>query len=250
MRKELRGEYFFKKDIGKVRITNEDNVKISVNSKSDVLMVLADGMGGAKKGDYASFKAVSQISENFESKKGFFTYYNLYKWCAKQIKNVNKDLYQLSDKDINYKGMGTTLVLVVIRKKRILVFSLGDSRCYILKNNKLIKVTEDQTYTNYLYNSGKIKESEIATHPDRHTLTNAVGIYPSVSFDFYQFEYQNESILLCSDGIYNNVLDIDLENILKTNDNPETKVNSIINLANFNGGSDNESCALWESLDD
>ena len=59
-----------------------------------------------------------------------------------------------------------------------------------------------------------------------------------------------ESILLCSDGLYNNVHTPDIENILRTDDSTETKVNSLINVANFNGGSDNISVALWECIDD
>jgi protein phosphatase len=126
----------------------------------------------------------------------------------------------------------------------------GDSRCYLFKERKLKQITEDQTYVNFLYKSGQIKAEEMATHPRRHVLTNAVGLFPSISVDLKIIEYHGEGIFLCSDGLYNNVSDVDIENVLRTDQSSEQKVSSLINIANFNGGSDNISIALWESLDD
>ena len=126
----------------------------------------------------------------------------------------------------------------------------SDSRCYSLSKKEFKQLSEDETYAYYLYNSGQISKEEIKTHPKRHVLINAIGIYPSLSVDIKIFKYNKESILLCSDGLYNNVNEPDIENILRTDDSTEVKVNSLINVANFNGGSDNISVALWECLDD
>ena len=83
-----------------------------------------------------------------------------------------------------------------------------------------------------------------------HVLTNAVGLFPSLSIEIKVSEYNGETIFLCSDGLYNNVSEVDIENILRTDQSCEQKVTSLINVANLNGGSDNISIALWESLDD
>lgn len=250
MNKRYDGTYSYQKDIGKVRVANEDECVISVNAHGDVLMMVADGMGGHKKGDYASHETISYIKDEFNSRGHFLNQFDALYWLKKIVHDVNKHIFDISDTDVQYKGMGTTLVLVLIYRNKLIILNAGDSRCYLFKNRSLKQMTEDQTYVNYLYKSGQIKQEEIATHPRRHVLTNAVGLFPSISVDIKMMEYHGEGILLCSDGLYNNISDVDIENVLRTDQSSEQKVSSLINIANFNGGSDNISIALWESIDD
>ena len=149
-----------------------------------------------------------------------------------------------------YKGMGTTLALAFIYKNKLVVINCGDSRTYWVKNNELVQLSEDQTYVNFLLKSGQITEEQALVHPERHVLTNAIGLFPSLSLDVKVYKYNGETVLLCSDGIYNNVSEKDILNVLKTKLNTEEKVESIINLGNYNGGTDNMSIALWESFND
>ena len=144
--------------------------------------------------------------------------------------------------------MGTTLVVALLVGNKIVVINIGDSRCYLVNNKKLVQITEDQTYVNYLYKSGIIEEKDMATNPNRHVLTNSLGCFPSVSFDKFIINYTGQSIFLCSDGLYNNVSIKDIEAILNTTDETHIKVDSLIELANYNGGSDNISCCLWEPI--
>ena len=144
--------------------------------------------------------------------------------------------------------MGTTLVVALLVGNKIVVINIGDSRCYLVNNKKLVQITEDQTYVNYLYKSGIIEEKDMATNPNRHVLTNSLGCFPSVSFDKFIINYSGQSIFLCSDGLYNNVSIKDIEAILNTTDETHIKVDSLIELANYNGGSDNISCCLWEPI--
>ena len=108
-------------------------------------------------------------------------------------------------------------------------------------------MTEDQTYVAYLVRTGQITQEEALTHPKRHVLMNALGIYPSASIDLKVFPYLNEEILLCSDGLYNNVPVDDIAAIVKGNDTVEMKVNELIAIGNKNGGSDNIAVVLWEA---
>ena len=85
------------------------------------------------------------------------------------------------------------------------------------------------------------------THPKRHVLMNALGIFPSVNIDLRALPYSNETLLVCSDGLYNNVPDSEIGNILRSNDSTEQKVNELISLGNANGGSDNIAVVLWEA---
>ena len=249
-KKRFNGSFSCKKDIGKVRIANEDETRVLVNSSGNVLLIVADGMGGHNKGDYASRETIEIISQTFKDKKGFFSVFDALSWLKRITKLANTKIYNLQDEDILYKGMGTTLSLALIYKDKLIMLNCGDSRIYWVKNNQLVQISEDQTYVNFLLKSGQITKEEARVHPERHVLTNAIGLFPSISFDIKVFKYTGETILLCSDGLYNNVSEKDMLNILKTRLNTEEKVESLINLGNFNGGSDNMSIALWEALDD
>lgn len=244
------GSFSFKKDIGKVRISNEDETKILVNSSGNVLMMVADGMGGHNKGDYASKEVVNIIAQAFKDKKRFFGVFDCVKWLRRITKVANTKIYRVQDEDLMYKGMGTTLTAVIIFKDKLISLNAGDSRTYWVQDNKLVQISEDHTYVNYLVKSGQITKEEALVHPERHVLTNAIGLFPSLSVDIKVLKYSGETVLLCSDGLYNNVSERDISNILNSKLNTEEKVESLINLGNFNGSSDNISVALWETFDD
>lgn len=250
MKKDYRGNYCYRTDIGKVRSSNEDETKIVTNSSGNVLLMVADGMGGHNKGDYASFETVRIISEAFKDKKGFLFNSSAARWLKNITKLANSTIYNLQDQDVTYKGMGTTLSMALIRGNKLIILNCGDSRVYIKKGGKLIQLSEDQTYVNFLVKSGQITKEEALTHPERHVLTNAVGIFPSLSVDIRTIDYNGEAVFICSDGLYNNVREKDILNVLEMNIPTSDKVQSLISLANFNGGSDNITIALWETLDD
>ena len=245
-----KGHFCYKSEIGKVRINNEDAVKVLVNGNGNILLLAADGMGGHNKGDYASFETIRILSESFKEKKGFLNSYSALTWLKNIVKTANNSIYTLQDNDVSYKGMGTTLTCALIFKNKLIVLNCGDSRIYSLKNDRLIQLPEDQTYVNFLLQSGQITREEALVHPERHVLTNAIGLFPSISVDIKVLKYNGEKLLLCTDGLYNNVSEKDILNILIANNDVEDKVQSLINLANFNGGSDNISLCLWEPLND
>ena len=229
MKKYLSGNFAFNTHVGRVRLTNEDRSIALTNSKGDVLLLVCDGMGGQSKGDLASTIAVQTLQDEFEKHKGSFLHIYIV------------HIYQI------YHGMGTTITADLIVKTFIVIGQAGDSRAYILKDNKLVQISEDQTYVAYLYRPGQITKEEVATHSKRHVLMNAVGIYPSLNVDITSLNYNNEAILLCSDGLYNNVSHSDIENIMKNTDSVNHKVNQLIQISNANGGSDNIAVVVWEA---
>lgn len=247
----LSGHFSYKTDVGKTRLTNEDRVIAMSNSKGNILLVVCDGMGGAKKGDFAATIAINTIQEAFKTRKATFLNHGFAAyWLANTIRKANSKIYnEASKNEAMYKGMGTTLTAVLIVKDYYVVAQVGDSRCYTIspKNNQFIQITEDQTYVAYLYRTKAITEEEMATHPKRHVLMNALGIYPSLELDIKTNPYLNEPFLLCSDGLYNNVSKQDIELIIRGEDSVEQKITELIALANANGGSDNIGIVLWES---
>jgi protein phosphatase len=248
MKKYLTGRFAYRTDIGKVRLSNEDQAIALTNASGNVLLVVCDGMGGQNKGDLASSLAVHTVITSFKSRRGFMNAYFGKMWVSKAIREANKSIYEQSQSNPNYRGMGTTITLLLIIKDMAILGHVGDSRCYFLKNHHdLVQMTEDQTYVAYLVRTGQITQEEALTHPKRHVLMNALGIYPSASIDLKVIPYLNEEILLCSDGLYNNVPVDDIAAIVKGNDTVEMKVNELIAIGNKNGGSDNIAVVLWEA---
>ena len=203
-------------------------------------------MGGQNKGELASSIAVSHLIDDFNTSK-FITVLDVQLWLNRRIRAVNKYIFNESRKNALYRGMGTTLTAVVLFKEWMVLAQIGDSRLYHIKNDNLEQISNDQTYVNYLYKTGQITKEEMATHPRRHMLMNALGTYPSVDIDISAKPYKRQPLLLCSDGLYNNVSETTIASILKGSDSPEEKINELISIANNNGGSDNIAVVLWEA---
>ena len=248
MKKYLTGRFSYKTDIGKVRVSNEDQAIALTNASGNVLLLVCDGMGGQNKGDLASSLALNTIVSSFKDRKGFLNTYFARLWVSSAIKEANRCIYEQSQNNPSYHGMGTTITLLLIIKDIAILGHVGDSRCYFLKNHHdLVQMSEDQTYVAYLLRTQQITPEEALTHPKRHVLMNALGIYPSASVDIKTFPYLNEEVLLCSDGLYNNVPLEDILSVVKGNDSVEQKVNELIAIGNKNGGSDNIAVVLWEA---
>ena len=248
MKKYLTGRFSYRTDIGKVRVNNEDQAIALTNASGNVLLVVCDGIGGQNKGDLASSLAVNTIVSSFRERRGFLNTYFAKSWVNKVIREANKNIYEQAQKNPKYSGMGTTVTMLLIIKDIAILANAGDSRCYFLKNHHdLVQMSEDQTYVSYLIRTGQITPEEALTHPKRHVLMNALGIYPSASVDIKTIPYLNEIVLLCSDGLYNNVPHEDISAIIKGNDSLDQKVNELIAVGNKNGGSDNIAVVLWEA---
>src|SRR5574344_1831379 len=233
------GIFSSKTNIGKVRVSNEDQALSLTNSNGDVLLVVCDGMGGHNKGDYASQTAVNLLADAFRDKSGYFNVVSAKFWLRATIKKINSVIYDEAFKNEAFKDMGTTMVVILIIADKIIVSNIGDSRAYKVQYDVLEQLTEDQTYVQYLYKTGKISLDEIKTHPNRHVLMNALGIYPAVNVDIRVFPYEGVPLLCVSDGVYNNISEKELHAILSTDDRIEQKIDSIIDVCNKNGGSDN-----------
>lgn len=243
--KNYEGTFAFKTDRGRVRVTNEDQARVVVNARRDVMLIICDGMGGQNKGDYASQYACDSMVEAFLNRRSSSRFTKW--WISRAIKKVNREIFNEAEKKPIYKDMGTTIVVIVIEGAQMTIANIGDSRAYMYSSGALERLTEDQTYVDYLYRAGKITESETKTRADRHVLMNALGIFPSVSVDVSTKPYAGQSILCCSDGLYNNISEAEMRAVLSCDDRADVKVNALINEANANGGSDNIAIAYWEA---
>lgn len=248
MSQYLSGNYYCLTDQGKVRKTNEDYAKCAINAYGNVLLIVADGMGGASRGDYASSLTSKFLVDSFLSQYEEFKSINAAKkWLFEAISDANEVVYSKAQRIGEYKGMGTTLSVCLIIKDTLITAQIGDSRIYWLKNDQLEQLSVDQTYVNYLINTKKLTPEEAITHPDRHKLTNALGTKEQVSVEIESREYNGEKLLLCSDGLYNNVPLKDMCSILKGDDSLDKKCLQLIAFGNANGGTDNMAVVIWEA---
>ena len=239
--------YSVKTDPGLVRPNNEDSACIVENKSGDLFLMVLDGMGGHCRGDAASHLAMEIISEKMLNTDKFLSYSSMKATLLKTIKKANKEVNLLGSSKLEYLDMGTTLCLVAIRKDKTLLCNVGDSRCYILINGQLCQVSEDQTYVQFLYKTGKIKKEEMDTHPKRHVLMNALGTYPSLSVATTEITNAYDAILLCSDGLYNMLSDQEIEDVLNIETlSTSDKIDLLISRANKKGGKDNIANVLME----
>lgn len=242
----IKGSFAANSDRGLVRLHNEDKAAVLFNQKGDLLFVVCDGLGGHNKGDFASKLAIDMLMTAFATNKGFYTIHGIRRWFSKQVKIINRAIFgeSMLSKDMN--NMSTTLNAVILTKRLLVNINIGDSRFYLINQNEVRQISEDQTVINYLLKTRQISEEDALNHPKRHVLTNALGSTPSISFTLKKVRYKGEIILLCTDGLYNMLDEYDLLNVLHTKKTTEQKVNDLIALANYRGGADNIGVCLFE----
>lgn len=236
-------------DIGKKRKNNEDIGYVSKNPYSTLLLV-CDGMGGHKKGEIASKLIVDTISSEFKKRRSSFNLSSLKKFTKNVLKKANDEVFKKSLENNDFKEMGSTSVMAIISKDITFISSIGDSRCYIYSKDKGIrKITNDQTYVEFLYETGRISKEEKEVHPQKNLLLNAVGINKELTNVQTKVVKNKDysSILLCSDGLYNMISDEIMEEILANVElTTNAKAQKMIDLALANGGSDNITVAIME----
>jgi len=242
----IKGSFASKSDRGLVRLHNEDRAAVLLNQKGDLLFVVCDGLGGHNKGDFASKLAIDMLMTSFANNKGFWTSSSIKRFLARNIRAINRVIFQESNNDREMNNMSTTLNAVVLTKNKMVSVNIGDSRFYLIDGDKIEQISEDDTVVSYLVRTNQITEQEALVHPKRHIVTNALGTLPTVNFNFKRVKYRGEKILLCTDGLYNMVEEDEIVKILNTNKTIESKVDALIALANNHGGADNIGIALWE----
>ena len=237
---------FYLTDSGKVRAHNEDSVIITKNQSGDYLMAVADGMGGHSAGEIASSIVISHISKCFNESFCNMEKSKAVEWIREMAKEVNELIFNYVEDHPESKGMGTTLVLAVVTTDYVLIGNIGDSSGFVIKDNKLHKVTYDHTLVNLLIKAGELTEEEAKDHPKKNVLMKALGANNPIDIDIYDCDMDISSILLCSDGL-TSMLEVEqIEKVLTSDQEIEDKVIKLIRKSNNRGGMDNISIAYLE----
>lgn len=230
---------FYLTDAGKVREHNEDNVTIISNNKNEYLLAVADGMGGHKAGEVASEIAINYLSESFYKLETLGDKERAIDWLRDVVTEINREIFDYTDKNPDSKGMGTTLVVALKTDEYILCGNIGDSSGYAYKNNKLYKVTKDHTLVNLLVATGELTVEEAKYHPRKNVLMRALGANDPIEIDIFDVDTSIKGLFLCSDGLTNMLTEEQIEKILNSDLSIEDAVVKLIRKANSRGGTDN-----------
>ncbi len=236
-------------DTGVLRLQNEDAMLAR-----EGLFVVADGMGGHNAGEVASAMAIKFLgaaqSDGIADAKQLNSI----------IKEVNEKIFQAANGQTDQRGMGTTLTALAItptnksksenESKSVTVANIGDSRTYLLRAGEFRQVSVDHSYVQELVSEGLITRDEARTHARRNIVTRALGIEPTIGVDTWTLPLiAGDRYLLCSDGLVDEVSDIDIETCLKLNSDPQQTANQLVEMANKNGGRDNTTVIVVDVLD-
>ncbi len=237
-------EYAYLTDPGKVRDHNEDSVIIVKNEMGEILLAVADGMGGHCGGEIASSIAISHIGDRFRKTSSVGTKEDAISFIKEIVSEANVLLYKYTSEHKESSGMGTTIVLALVTNEFLLFGNIGDSSGYVLRKNKLHKITTDHTLVSLLVKSGELTEEEAKDHPRKNVLMRALGATNTVEMDIFDVERDVDGILLCSDGLTNMLDDEQIAKVLVDEDiNIEDRLKKLIVKCNNRGGTDNISIA-------
>ncbi len=222
-------------NVGNYRKNNEDSYYVN---ESKNLFVLADGMGGHLAGERASKMATEIIGEDFAGEREVKSIDDAIEILSSSIRDANKKIYESSQENEDYRGMGTTLSSGLILDDVLIYSNIGDSRIYRI-NEEMEQITQDDSFVNYLIEIGEITEEEAKNHPKKNVLTKAMGTTSDIEVIVNTLNIKDKDVFLfCSDGLTNMVPDEEIFKIVKEN-SPEEARDMLLDLALKNGGMDN-----------
>ena len=229
-----------KTDKGLVRENNQDAYAVGELPGEVAWAVVCDGMGGAAGGNIASALAVKVISDKITSS------YNE-KMRDSSIKNLldsaitsaNIEVYDMAYSRPDLKGMGTTVVAVVVRDNVAHIAHAGDSRAYLVNKDGVEQITVDHSLVQNLVDRGEITKEEAEHHPNKNVITRALGVDKRIDVDFSEIDMQeNETLVLCTDGLSNCVNNSEMAEDIKDGQY-YAFADRLVKRANKNGGNDN-----------
>ena len=230
-------------DLGRKRPVNEDSHAWWIPDgaeelrKRGVLLVVADGMGGAQAGERASRIAVDTVLRRYTEADGEDPVTNLQE--ALEAANAAIHSESLANQDMH--GMGTTCTSVVVIDRDAIVAHVGDSRAYLVRDGEIRQLTHDHSLVQHLVERGQITAEEARIDPRRNVVTRSVGVSPVIEVDAERYDdllREGDTLLLCSDGLHGLVTDEELAEVVGGSDLDEAS-RLLITLANGRGGHDN-----------
>jgi protein phosphatase len=243
-----RGNIAAMTDVGLTRQLNEDFWGWRRLSDRSALFVVADGMGGHDGGEIASSLAVQTICRVAGHREATApppveAMENLLDEAFQSANNTVKEQAESKGSD-----MGTTLVSMLVIDDRVaFLANVGDSRAYLLRNGSLHQLTRDHSLVAKMVERGRLTAEEARHHPHSNILLRTVGTERDVEIDIFKVELEvNDRLLMCSDGLWGEVEDRDMEAILNTYDDLRLATRELVRASHHGGGKDNVTLVLYQ----
>ena len=248
--------YAAKTDVGMKRNHNEDYFSLI---EDEQLFIVADGMGGHASGEVASKMAAETVGEFYQRTKDedatwpykmdrSLSYIENRLVCS--IKLANLRIFETSNRDLRYKGMGTTIVSTLVSGDKIYVGHVGDSRVYRVREGAIQQLTRDHSLLeDYKEAKPDMTEEEERNFPHKNVITRALGMRETVQVDIRSHQIKSGDVyILCSDGLSGMVVDDQIAQIASQAKSLERAVAELVDAANRNGGTDNVTTLLLQCL--
>ena len=236
-------------DSGKVRRQNQDVFRTLFDvDKNVAVLVVCDGMGGARSGNVASALA----AESFMRYMGRYIEYvgeqsDIAMKMADAVIEANNDVYEKSLSDGIYEGMGTTLTAVISTEKGEVVVNIGDSRLYHITSSFIKQVTTDHTVVEDMVTRGDLTRTEARRHPKKNLITRALGTNLNEEPDvFFLNLAEGDHLLLCSDGLSNIVMESEILFELQHSEGVRESSIKLVDMALSRGAPDNVTAVLFK----
>lgn len=236
-------------DVGAVRTSNEDSVVVMIPDEvrklgeKGVLAVVADGMGGHEGGEVASGIATSRVSEAYYGASG-----SPQQCLLKAFETANRQIYDHARKHPRLAGMGTTCTAVAVVNGLAYSAHVGDSRAYLIRGAEIYCMTEDHSATMEMVKNGMITLSEARSHEERNVILRAMGTRSELEVACWSTPFPmrgDDRLLLCSDGLYEQIEDHELASIARTGA-PAEACGELIRVAIERASTDNVSAVILE----
>jgi protein phosphatase len=243
--------FFGLTDVGRVRTNNEDAFSFDEDLG---IMVLADGMGGYNAGEVASGMAVAFVSVELarwlQEARAPITPLQIshgIRWC---FDRANQSILNTASNNLQYFGMGTTLVLGVFHEDRLVLAHVGDSRCYRYRDAVLTQLTRDHSLLQEQVDAGMLTPEQALIAPGKNLLTRALGAEGQVQVEISEYEVEHGDLfLLCSDGLTDMLSDAMISATLAMHELLPDLATELVNRANLAGGRDNIAVLLARAGD-
>ena len=242
-------------DVGAQRAVNQDRVY-----NVAPLFAVADGMGGHVGGEVAAHTAIEALAAAFSAPDAPVTLVAL----VEAMRAANAAVWDRSREDEDLRGMGTTLTAAVLLpagdvaapggpdgkdRAQMALANVGDSRSYLLRDGALTQVSADHSLVGEMVRRGQLTPEAAEHHPHRHILTRALGVSPEIDVDCWTVDLANgDRVLLCTDGLTNELTDAEIGEILMREREPDGAVSTLVDAAYRHGGSDNITALVVEVL--
>lgn len=255
-RKPIEVKVFGRTDVGLVREHNEDNFLVAdleTGNRSllpevrdhevgvrGTLLAVCDGMGGAAAGEVASQIAVDTVYELMQGDSPPEDVESLAKRLEDSVLDAGKRIFDSARADRSRRGMGTTITAATMISDRIIFAQVGDSRAYLIRNDKMVQVTRDQSLVNQLIEAGQLKPEEAELFEHSNIILQALGTAEDVTVDLTYVDLkQGDTVVMCSDGLSGLVTDDQICDIVLKNPEPIDACKTLTEAARDAGGHDN-----------